>query len=105
MHDERTSFDLLAHFDHPKSCDLQPAGQTSVPDRSGHSAPSLHASKRGVRWVLKWTAAMAILSVAASMLTEFAYVLAAEHRLHTAARAAVSEAMLPRATIDTVRAA
>jgi hypothetical protein len=92
MHYERNSFDLLAHFDHPKSCDLQPVGRT-------------HVSKRGIRWVLKWAVAMAILTVAASMVTEFAYVLAADHRLNTAARAGVSEAMLPRATIDTVRAA
>jgi hypothetical protein len=120
MHNERTSFDLLAHFDHPKTCDLQSVSLSSshdrgkeladddiclrIEERSDDSAPSCHTSKRGIKWVLKWAIAIAILTVAASMLTEFAYVLAAEHRLNMAARAAISEAILPRATVDTVRA-
>src|SRR4051812_32155272 len=90
MHSQRTSFDLLAHFDQPKTSALQVAR----PPRT---------TKRGVRWVLKWAIAIAMLVVAASILTDFAYMLAAEHRLNAAARAALSEVMLPRATTSSVQ--
>src|SRR6478752_5261034 len=100
MH-ERTSFELLAHFDRPGRNDRQPA-QSSTPAQSLHLRP---IKTRGIRWALKWASAMATLIVAASILTQFGYILAAEHKLNIAARAALSEAMLPRATTDSVRAA
>src|SRR3954447_3119744 len=90
MHSQRTSFDLLAHFDQPKTSPLQ-------------TAPPRQSTRRSVRWVLKWAIAIAMLVVAASILTDFAYMLAAEHRLNAAARAALSEVMLPRATTSSVQ--
>jgi hypothetical protein len=57
---------------------------------------------RGVRWVLIWAAAITVLFVAASVLIEFAYCLAAEHALIRAARAGAVEASLPRATYDSI---
>jgi hypothetical protein len=118
MHNERTSIELLAHFDHPKTCDLQLArwAAESEPreeaadevDRvdidQDRSALSHQTTKRGIGWVLKWAAAAAILMIAASVLAQFAYVLAAEHKLNLAARAAVLEATLPHASTDTVKA-
>src|SRR4051794_15637707 len=91
MHSQHTSFDLLAHFDQPKTSPLQ-------------TAPPRQSTRRSVRWVLKWAIAIAMLVVAASILTDFAYMLAAEHRLNAAARAGVSEVMLPRATTNSVKA-
>ena len=83
--DAHTSFDLLAHFD-------EAAKPTAV-----RVLPTL-----GVGWVLKWAVALAVLFVAASILTEFGCCLAAEHALSRAARAGALEATLPRATYETV---
>jgi hypothetical protein len=57
---------------------------------------------RGVGWVLRWTAAVAVLWVAGCVLAEFAYCLAAEHTLIRAARAGALEATLPRASFRSV---
>jgi hypothetical protein len=58
--------------------------------------------KRGVGWVLRWAAAIAVLWVAGCVLVEFAYCLAAEHTLTRAARAGALEATLPRASFRSV---
>jgi hypothetical protein len=58
---------------------------------------------RGVGWVLRWTAAIVVFWFASSVLVQFAYSLAAEHMLTRAARSAVLEATLPRATYESVR--
>src|SRR3954471_23935616 len=62
-------------------------------------------NRRGVCWVLAWAGALAVLTIAAGVLTEFAYVLAAERMLSAAARAGAMEASLPRATYQTIVAA
>lgn len=53
-------------------------------------------------WVLRWYAALATLFVAASILAQFGYCLAAERILARAARAGALEATLPRATLQSV---
>ncbi len=77
--------DLLAHF-----------------DRSFAQETTRELPTRGVGWVLKWAAALATLGIAAVVLVEFGYCLAAEHTLTRAARACVLEATLPRATHQSV---
>ena len=62
-------------------------------------------TRRGIGWVLAWAGALAVLAIAAGVLTEFAYVLAAERTLSVAARAGAMEATLPRATYQSVTAA
>jgi hypothetical protein len=57
---------------------------------------------RGVVWVLRWAAAIAVLWVAGCVLAEFAYCLSAEHTLARAARAGALEATLPRASFRSV---
>jgi hypothetical protein len=59
---------------------------------------------RGVAWVLRWTAALAILYFSGCVLAEFAYCLAAERMLARAVRAGALEATLPRATTQSVAA-
>src|SRR3954454_21823431 len=110
MDDSRTTLALLAHFDHPKTFALQAAepddvGSSAIKQGANQSVPAGQITKLCIRWVLKWATAMGMLMLAAMILTEFAYMVAAEHRLNSAARAAVSEAMLPRATVESVRAA
>jgi hypothetical protein len=61
-------------------------------------------TRRGVCWVLAWAGTLAVLAIAAGVLTEFAYVLAAERTLLVAARAGAMEATLPRATYQSVTA-
>jgi len=53
---------------------------------------------RGVGWVLRWAAALAVLSASATILVAFGYELAAERTLAQAAAAGIREAALPRAT-------
>jgi hypothetical protein len=60
------------------------------------------ASTRGILWVLRWAAAMAVLFVSGSVLAEFAYCVAAEHTVARAARAGALEATLPRATTKSI---
>src|SRR5262249_43734997 len=114
----RTSFELLAHFDGPQSGDRQTAlaspnadcdvtsdddsGRLSTGEDNSQCERSRQNARRGIRWVLKWATAISILAVAASILTQFAFVLAAEQHLNAAARAAISEAILPRATLNSV---
>ena len=59
---------------------------------------------RGVGWVLRQGATLAVLAVAAMVLLEFGYRLAAERALSRAAVAGLAEAALPRATNRTVEA-
>ncbi len=118
----QTSFDLLAHFDHPKTAHLpdfewvdevisnQPPA--SVLDRVAPPRPISESPvelptrpTRGIGWVLQWAAALAVLAFAASVLIEFAYLFAAERQLALAARAGALEATLPRATYQSVTAA
>ena len=64
--------------------------------------PSERTPARGVLWVLRWAAALAMLVSSAAILVEFGYCLAAEQTLARAARAGVLEATLPRATYRSV---
>ena len=57
---------------------------------------------RGVGWVLRQAAALAVLAIAAVTLLEFGYRLAAERALTRAAESALAEAALPRATRHSV---
>ncbi len=91
MEPGQTSFELLAHFDAATSGD-----SPEIPAR---------IPTRGIRWVFQWAAALAVLTIAGSSLTEFAYLLAAEHKLAIAARAGVLEATLPRTSYDSVTSA
>jgi len=87
----QTSLHLLSHFDDsaaPAAAEVE-------------TIPRIQRT-RGIGWVLKWTAAMAVLFYATTVLTEFGYSLAAEQLLAHAARAGVFEATLPRATIHSV---
>jgi hypothetical protein len=111
-----TSDELLAHFDRPKALGMpdfewieevlpfEPTGNPS------HRATERYIevprdTRRGVRWVLAWAGALAVLTIAFGILTEFAYVLAAERTLSVAARAGAMEATLPRATYQSIMAA
>jgi hypothetical protein len=127
--------DLLAHFDHPKTIALHEASwvdptdharqppampgvselaqslvpkespEKSRPDRSHINRRSPLTHSRGIRWILKWSAALAVLFVAASQLIEFASLCSAEHSLSLAARAGAFEATLPRANYKSIAAA
>jgi len=59
---------------------------------------------RGVGWVLRWAATLAILCLSATILATFACQLVAEQALVRAASAGLREAALPRATSRTVDA-
>lgn len=91
MEQGQTSIELLAHFDRPTNA-VWPDAVPRIPIR-------------GIRWVLQWAAALAVLTIAGSSFTEFAYLLAAEHKLALAARAGVLEATLPRASYESVTSA
>jgi hypothetical protein len=122
MDSGQTSNELLGHFDQPKTLEmpdfewvddvipLAPAAGAS------NSAPTPEPAterfieiprdtRRGVGWVLVWAGALAVLVIAAGVLVEFAYVLAAERTLSIAARAGAMEATLPRATYQSITAA
>jgi hypothetical protein len=60
---------------------------------------------RGIDWVLRWAAAIAVLCVATVLLLNFAYRVAAEQALARAAAAGNREATLPHATSHTVEQA
>ena len=121
MDSSQTSNDLLAHFDHPKTLEMPDFEWVDevIPFASGADAsknvPTLDPAserfieiprdtRRGICWVLAWAGALAVLAIAAGVLTEFAYVLAAERTLLVAARAGAMEATLPRATYQSVTA-
>ena len=57
---------------------------------------------RGVGWVLRWAAAIAVFGVAGIVLLDFACRLGAEQALARAATAGLREASLPRATSRSV---
>jgi hypothetical protein len=122
MESRQTSDDLLAHFDRPKAlelpdfewiddvipfdsaaCAIQCAGSFDCATERFIEVP--RDRRRGICWVLAWAGALAVLAIAAGVLIEFAYVLAAERTLLAAARAGAMEATLPRATYQSVTAA
>jgi hypothetical protein len=121
MDSRQTSFDLLAHFDRPKTVDLPdfewteeilsnepPASSIQYFDPTASLIQEVNdvpTATRGARWVLQWAAALAVLTFATCILTEFAYLMAAEYKLTLAARAGVLEATLPRASYRSVTAA
>ena len=90
-----TSDELLKHFDRPKSLDLPdfewvdeviPFDSaaaanhgTGAPDRATERFIEVPRDTRhGVYWVLAWAGSLAVLTISTGVLTEFAYVLAAE---------------------------
>jgi len=116
------SDELLAHFDRPKTLEMpdfewvddvlpfEPAASASHGASAFDRATERYIevprdTRRGICWVLVWAGALAVLAIAAGVLTEFAYVLAAERTLSIAARAGAMEATLPRATSQSVTAA
>lgn len=115
------SDDLLAHFDRPKTLELPDFDwvdevipiESAASDVQDNRAAGIRTERfievprdkrRGVGWVLAWAGALAVFAIAAGMLIEFAYVLAAERTLEIAARAGAMEATLPRATYQSVAA-
>src|SRR4051812_7046983 len=113
MESAQTSHECIAHFDRPKSLsmpDFEWVDEVLPFEPTG--SPSLRATeryievpretRRGIRWVLAWAGALAVITIAFGILTEFAYVLAAERTLSVAARAGAMEATLPRATYQSV---
>jgi hypothetical protein len=122
MDSRHTSDELLGHFDQPKTLEmpdfewvdeviqLAPAADASNSAPSADPAPARFIeipqdTRRGVCWVLAWAGALAVITVAMSVIAEFAYVLAAERTLLVAVRAGAMEATLPRATYQSVTAA
>jgi hypothetical protein len=115
------SHDLLRHFDQPKTFDLPdfewvdeviPLDSVAlashgidVPERADRFIELPRDTRHGIDWVLAWAAALVVLGIAAGVLLEFAYLIAAERTLTVAARAGVMEATLPRATYQSVIAA
>ena len=126
MPDDRSSYELLAHFDRPKVVGLNDfewdeeaesfergvivnEGRLNdwglrSPGRPGPQPPTSvqRVRVRGAGWVLMWAGAFAVISVAIGVLSEFALLIAAQHSLDAAARAAAVEATLPRATYRTI---
>jgi hypothetical protein len=110
---DQTCLDFLDHFDRPKAADAVPfksservefdALSIALNDDDAHVSRAFPT--RSARWVLLWTAAIAVLLIAVGGLTQFAYMIAAEHTLNVAARAGATEATLPRATYQSVTAA
>src|SRR4051812_48282723 len=116
MESAHTSQDLLAHFDRPKMLEMPDFewDDNVIPFEPAAHAPDLASeryiavprdTRRGVCWLLAWAGALAVLAIAVGVLTEFAYVLAAERTLSIAARAGAREATLPRATYQSITAA
>jgi hypothetical protein len=64
---------------------------------------SIDLPTRGVTWVIVWAMAIAVHAIAIGILTEFGHCLSAERELARAARAASLEAILPRASYETIR--
>jgi hypothetical protein len=130
MDSDQASLELLSHFDRPKTLSLaeyreldrQPpalpgvksARDVNAPqeppaepgaDRLNGKSDSQQILQRDVRWILKWAAALAIISIAAVQLAAFLYLCQAQHALNLAARAGASESILPRANYETIYAA
>ncbi|MGE3641065.1 MAG: hypothetical protein AB7G28_21095 [Pirellulales bacterium] len=70
----------------------------------GDTATAQHLPLRGIGWVLRWAAAMAVFGFTLLVLAAFAFQLSAEQALRTAARAGLREAGLPRSTRESVAA-
>lgn len=120
MERDSTPADLLAHFDRPKTIETAatarvPGVERSEPANGGSRFRTFPAAieptskpaqvpTRGIHWVFLWASCVAVLVFAASVLTEFAYLVAAEHKLNLAARAGAVEATLPRANDQSIRA-
>jgi hypothetical protein len=104
--------EFLEHFDRPKTADVTESKaeveQTQAADLTSwdliDALPQRSAQTRGIGWVLQWAAALAVLVMAASMLAQFGYLIAAENALNVAAQAGAMEATLPRATYLSVTA-
>lgn len=92
MDASRASLSLLQHFD-------QSAAEDDAPPATAAPQPP---ATRGIAWVMRWAAAIAVLVYSTSVLGEFACCLLAEQWLARAARAGVLEATLPRATLRSV---
>lgn len=122
MDSSPTSDELLAHFDRPKTLELpdfewvdevipiEPEagakhGDSALDRAADRYIEITRDTRRGVCWVLAWAGALAVTAIAAGVLIEFAYMLAAERTLSVAARAGAMEATLPRATYQSVTAA
>jgi hypothetical protein len=108
---DQTSFDLLAHFDQPKTLGPEDPGWVAELERAEPppaplvvETPTAEAPRRTAGWVLRCAAALAVLGVAATLLAENAYLLIAEHALASAARAGALEATLPRASYQSIAA-
>src|SRR5690242_2578311 len=118
----QTSDDILRHFDRPKTLELPDFEwvEEVIPfDSAAHEShgdgrfePPAERfieiprdTRRGVCWVLVWAGGIAVLTFAATVVVEFAYVFAAERALSIAAKAGAIEATLPRATYQSVTAA
>jgi hypothetical protein len=116
METAQASHEHLAHFDRAKTLEMPdfewvdeviPFDSAAI---ASHRANDRYIevprdTRRGIRWVLAWAGALAVLTTAAGILTEFACVLAAERTLSVAARAGAMEATLPRATYQSIVAA
>jgi hypothetical protein len=131
MDADRISLELLDHFDRPKLLSplesvrqlrRQPPALPRVSEGAGSfvllgppAEPgagvfsaigfSRLSPSRDVRWILKWAAAIAVVTVSASQLVAFAYVCVADRALNLAARAGAAESILPRATYQSIYAA
>jgi hypothetical protein len=113
---DRTSYELLSHFERPKTAVLDDFEWVDATDSAANDdapgAPDAGCVQvpaprptLGVRWVIQWAAGLVILAIAANVLVEFGYLLAAEHSLNLAARSGAVEATLPRATYQSITAA
>lgn len=129
MDSDQASLELLSHFDRPKQLTSAELRIVSQPPTSPGVCETVESSppqeppaepgaaervvdehlrqilRRDVRWILKWAAALAVIAIAASQLTAFAFVWHGERQLELAARAGASESILPRATYATISAA
>jgi hypothetical protein len=122
MDSGQTSDDILGHFDRPQTLELpdfewveevisfDSAARESEAGRSLDPPAERFIeiprdTRRGVCWVLAWAGGLAVLTFAATVLVEFAYVFATERALSIAAKAGAMEATLPRATYRSVTAA
>jgi len=119
--------DFLEHFDRPKTVeDEDAAGAIGNEDESAaigfdpreefsnerrdpptdwdliDAEPERPVYSHGIGWVLLWAGSLAVLAIVAAMLMRLGFIVASEHSLQVAARAAAMEATLPRATYSSV---
>lgn len=91
---ERVKPIRVAHRDRPVDPPVDWDLIDALPDRPAYT--------RGVGWVLLWAGSLAVFAIVAGMLAQVGYLVAAEHSLKVAARAAATEATLPRASYQSV---